>query len=45
MATWRGHTKTFAREWLAYAEAAGKDATVARQRCEAAAGTADFCTP
>ena len=40
----RNQTKTLSREWLEYARSSGKDATVAQQMCEAAAGTAEFCS-
>jgi hypothetical protein len=39
----RNATKTYAREWLEYAQVAKKDDTVARQLCVSAAGTASFC--
>lgn len=39
----RNQTKTASREWLEYARSSGKDATVAQQMCEAAAGTASYC--
>ncbi len=39
----RNYTKTLAREWLEYANLAGKDITVAFQICTSAAGTSEFC--
>ncbi len=40
----RNQTKTLAREWLEYARSSGKDATVAQQMCEQAAGSLDYCS-
>jgi hypothetical protein len=40
----RNQTKTLSREWLDYARSSGKDATVALQLCEAAAGTRQYCS-
>jgi len=39
----RNQTKTMAREWLEYANSAGKDITVAFQICTSAAGSSEFC--
>jgi hypothetical protein len=39
----RAQTKVFAREWVEYQLAAGKDATVALQVCTSAAGTSEYC--
>jgi len=39
----RAETKVFARQWLEYARAAGKDTTLAQSLCESAAGTSAYC--
>jgi hypothetical protein len=39
----RNNTKVYAREWLEYAQATGKDASKARALCNMAAGTSDYC--
>jgi hypothetical protein len=40
----RGWTKEYAREWLLYAQSAGRDTTKAMQICSSAAGTSTYCT-
>lgn len=40
---YRGLTKDYAREWLDFLRAAGRDIDKALQICTSAAGTADFC--
>lgn len=40
---YRGWTKDFAREWLDYVRAAGRDPQLAMEICTSAAGTVDFC--
>ena len=41
----RSFAKVTAREWHEYAVLAGKDPSAARQLCDSAAGTADYCAP
>lgn len=40
---WRNYTKTAAREWMVFAQAAGQEYEVARQLCISAAGSEVFC--
>ncbi len=40
---YRGWTKDYAREWLDFLRAAGRNADQAMQICTSASGTADFC--
>ena len=40
----RNNTKVWAREWLEYAQATGKDTTSAASLCRSAAATSDYCS-
>ena len=41
--SWRNRTKTYAREWMEFADDAGLDILIPREICESAAGTRTYC--